>query len=186
MNVFKSRFSRVGLVLLALEVVGTGGGCGESAMSAKLEDFEKAFDNSLVMSTGSLAPARVGKPYAAVLAAHGTPEPFRWRVVAGKLPPGLQLDARGALRGVPVAAGEASFVVEVACEKPPQVDDDARSPYIAARVRLLKLLVQEDRPSGLPPALPGRRPEAAPDVTPATVPVREGAGAPASTPYSTH
>jgi hypothetical protein len=183
MNVCKSRVWRASLVLLALGVVG---GCGQAVMSSKLKDFDKAFDDSLVLSTGSLAQAQVGKPYAVALAARGAPGPFRWRVVAGSLPPGLQLDARGALRGVPTAAGEAAFVVEVACEQAPKVDEDSRSPYIAARVRRFKLLVQEGGASGLAPALPGRPVEAASGgLTPATAPVPAGANAPASTPSST-
>jgi len=147
-----------GATVVALALVALGlGGCGQAMMSAKLTDYEKAYDASLWLETEALPPATAGKAYAARLVARGEPAPYRWRVVGGALPAGVSLDgARGVLQGTPAAAGSCSFVIEVATQKPNAPDEDARKPYIAARTRRLTLEV-------------AGAPEPAPALTPASL-----------------
>jgi len=57
----------------------------------------------------------VGTPYRAELTAVGTTSPFRWRVVSGELPPGLQLGiTNGIITGTPKTPGLYDFVIDVA------------------------------------------------------------------------
>lgn len=67
----------------------------------------------LTISTASLPAGLAGTPYSAALAAAGGVPPYSWAVTAGSLPPGLSLDAGGALAGQPSAAGQFSFTVAV-------------------------------------------------------------------------
>jgi hypothetical protein len=55
-----------------------------------------------------LPPGYAGAPYRARLEASDV---ARWRVTGGALPPGLELEPSGVLRGVPAGAGEARFEV---------------------------------------------------------------------------
>jgi subtilisin family serine protease/photosystem II stability/assembly factor-like uncharacterized protein len=65
--------------------------------------------------TSTLADAVSGVLYEQLLAAAGGLVPYSWRVAAGVLPPGLNLEAStGVLMGVPVGTGLFAFTVEVA------------------------------------------------------------------------
>ena len=62
--------------------------------------------------TDALPDGTVGTPYSQRLFANGT-EPITWRVVAGELPKGLDLnETTGEISGTPTAAGTASFTVK--------------------------------------------------------------------------
>ena len=62
--------------------------------------------------TDALPDGTVGTPYSQRLFANGT-EPITWRVVAGELPNGLDLnETTGEISGTPTAAGTASFTVK--------------------------------------------------------------------------
>ena len=62
----------------------------------------------------SLAQGEVGRRYLAGLAVNGGIPPYSFRLVSGRLPPGLTLRATtGTMVGVPTAAGAFSFRVEV-------------------------------------------------------------------------
>lgn len=67
----------------------------------------------LAITTASLPDGLSGAPYSAALAAAGGVPPYSWAVTAGSLPPGLSLDAGGALAGQPSAAGLFTFTVTV-------------------------------------------------------------------------
>ncbi len=79
----------------------------------------------LVLRTSSLPAATVGKAYYQPLQATGGVAPRRWQVSRGKLPPGLALDVSGVLSGMPTAAGDYRFTVEVG--------DSARPPHSTSR-----------------------------------------------------
>ena len=64
----------------------------------------------LIRPTG-LAPARVGRAYAAVLRAAGGKAPYAFSRASGQLPKGLRLTQRGKLLGKPQVAGVFRFVV---------------------------------------------------------------------------
>jgi len=67
-----------------------------------------------VVTTTSLPGGLVGQPYAAPLSLIGNSPPFAWSVVAGALPPGLNLaSSSGWINGTPTAAGSFSFTVQV-------------------------------------------------------------------------
>ena len=65
----------------------------------------------LIRPTG-LAPARVGRAYAAALRASGGKAPYRFARVSGRLPAGLRLTADGRLVGTPTVAGVSRFTVK--------------------------------------------------------------------------
>lgn len=73
---------------------------------------------ALIITTATLAPARLNEPYAAVITAlGGNSTGFTWRVTQGTLPPGLTLAASGTpsttLAGTPTAGGIYEFTIEV-------------------------------------------------------------------------
>ena len=71
------------------------------------------------ITTTTLAPGTVGRPYTAQLAATGGATPYTWALGAGTLPPGLSLDsATGVISGTPGAAGTYSFAVTVTASVP--------------------------------------------------------------------
>ena len=51
--------------------------------------------------TSRIPNARAGAEYAVQLACQGGVPPYVWKLVEGELPPGLELDADGEIRGVP-------------------------------------------------------------------------------------
>ena len=67
----------------------------------------------LVIKTPRLKAATVARAYHARLAARGGVQPLKWRVVRGKLPPGMVLSQRlGTLTGTPRRAGSFRVTVE--------------------------------------------------------------------------
>ncbi len=67
----------------------------------------------LVVSTTVLAPATLGTPYSAQLAASGGSPPYIWALAAGSLPAGLSLSPGGLVSGVPELPGVATLEVVV-------------------------------------------------------------------------
>lgn len=69
----------------------------------------------LAVTTLSLPGAQAGQAYGAALAAAGAVGPVVWAVVEGTLPSGVSLDSStGALSGVPLSNGSATFMVRAA------------------------------------------------------------------------
>jgi len=65
------------------------------------------------IATAGLNDGAVGQYYLAMLNATGGVSPYRWSVVGGTLPAGLNFSATGAIDGFPTNAGSYSFAVQV-------------------------------------------------------------------------
>ena len=69
---------------------------------------------SLSVTTASLPGGTVGVPYAVTLAATGGNGPYRWRIIAGGIHPGLAVDpAAGAISGTPGTPGSYEVTLQV-------------------------------------------------------------------------
>ncbi len=70
--------------------------------------------SAVTITTSSLPGATVGAAYSQTLEASGGVGPYAWSVVSGALPAGLSLaTSTGVISGTPIAAGTASFSVQV-------------------------------------------------------------------------
>ncbi len=69
--------------------------------------------NQLSISTFGLNAGAVGRSYSATLAATGGTPPYRWNLIGGVLPPGLNFSASGSIDGTPISASTYSFIVQV-------------------------------------------------------------------------
>lgn len=67
----------------------------------------------LAIAARPLPAAAVGRPLDAPLAASGGVGPYRWKRVAGALPPGLHVERGGAIAGVPRQGGRFRITVRV-------------------------------------------------------------------------
>ncbi|HXG67445.1 MAG TPA: putative Ig domain-containing protein, partial [Blastocatellia bacterium] len=68
----------------------------------------------LAITTASPLPdGTVASPYAQTLAASGGTPPYSWSLVSGALPPGVGMDATGAISGTPTTTGTYNFTVQV-------------------------------------------------------------------------
>lgn len=65
------------------------------------------------IATKALPTARVGRPYAARLAASGGEPPVRWSHTGGTIPAGLRLGSAGRLAGTPRVAGRRLMTLRV-------------------------------------------------------------------------
>lgn len=68
---------------------------------------------TLSITTASVPTGSVGVAYSTTLTALGGTPPYSWAPTSASLPPGLTLDASGAISGTPTAAGTWSFGAEV-------------------------------------------------------------------------
>lgn len=119
------------------------GGCSDFSRTARATTFAP-----VRVATQELPDAAVAEPYDQELRANGGDGSYTWTLVEGELPPGLSLSESGTLSGIPDAATEADFAVEV------------RSTHSGVDRRELTLRVRpaaavEIRTSLLPPALQG-------------------------------
>ena len=80
---------------------GSGGGPGPGPVSP------------VSISTVAVNEGVVGRSYTMTLTAVGGTPPYRWLVVGGALPSGLNLSANGTIAGVPSFAGSSNFVLQV-------------------------------------------------------------------------
>ena len=85
------------------------------AGNVAVEFTATAIELPLMIVTDTLARARLTLSYSARLEARGgTEEGYEWRLGQGSsLPPGLELDAGGAIRGVPLDTGLVGFEVRL-------------------------------------------------------------------------
>lgn len=67
----------------------------------------------LGITTAGLPVGERGVSYLTGLSAEGGTPPYLWRLIKGKLQPGLVLDAAGTISGIPTKAKSAKFTVEV-------------------------------------------------------------------------
>ena len=131
----------MGAAMAAL-LLGSFTGCAQSLAKLPLEEFDKAYDESLVVWTTDLPPAGAGQAYAFNLQARGKPKPFRWRMVSGQLPDGMELNDDGQIQGTSSAPGVATFVAKVACRSQPQTSAQGLSPHVDWRMRQFTLVVR--------------------------------------------
>jgi subtilisin family serine protease len=88
-------------------------------------DVERSFevlDPEVTVLPGSLPRGHLDMPYEATFTATadgGATGPFTFAVVAGELPPGLELASDGELTGAPTETGEFSFTVRAEDSTPP-------------------------------------------------------------------
>jgi hypothetical protein len=105
-------------------ISGTPTGSGTSNFTVQVTDnssvkASKAFTlnitSSLVITTaGTLPGGSVSVPYSVTLAASGGTAPYRWTIVSGTLPLGINLSSStGILSGVPQSVGAFGFTVKV-------------------------------------------------------------------------
>lgn len=75
--------------------------------------------SDLRFQTASLPPASIGRPYTATIQVTGGTPPLQWKVIQGKLPPGISLQpTSGILSGTPTAPGNYSFIVAISDATP--------------------------------------------------------------------
>jgi len=98
---------------------------GSSSFVIKLTDFTSASTtatlsiiinpviSALEIDTESLPDGVVGQDYSRALQASGGSTPYRWTIINGRLPDGLQLSDGGNITGRPTTIGEVSFSVQV-------------------------------------------------------------------------
>ncbi len=91
---------------LALALAGCGGGGGGLPLTLPDND-----PGQLEITTSALPGGSVGASFAATLAISGAQGPVQWSVVSGRLPPGLDLSAQGAIDGTPSSNGTYPFTV---------------------------------------------------------------------------
>jgi hypothetical protein len=77
---------------------GGGGGGGGAALS---------------ITTAAMNSGVTGQNYSATLTATGGTSPYRWSLVGGAIPPGLDMAGNGAISGIPASAGTYTFAVQV-------------------------------------------------------------------------
>lgn len=97
------------------------------------------------VTTSALANGAENSPYGATLAAKGGTAPYRWSVVSGALPPGVDLAPSGVLAGTPTSAGTYTVTVRAT---------DSASPPVSA-TRQLTLVVAAASLQITTAALPG-------------------------------
>jgi hypothetical protein len=66
-----------------------------------------------ITTPASLPQVRAGQAYYQALIASGGSSPYKWTLVAGALPVGLNLDPTGRITGTPTAATTSTFTLQV-------------------------------------------------------------------------
>lgn len=75
------------------------------------------------IATVNVNDGTVGRSYSTTLSASGGTPPYRWFMVGGSLPPGLNFSTNGTISGVPSFSGSFTFAVQVSdSANPPKVD----------------------------------------------------------------
>jgi photosystem II stability/assembly factor-like uncharacterized protein len=84
--------------------------------------------------TTSLSNGEVAAPYEVALEAAGGREFYDWSLISGALPPGLTLDSKGEITGIPQTSGDYSFTVRVtdSCRNQQLIDTQTLNLTIAA------------------------------------------------------
>ncbi len=91
----------------------------------------------LQIAAGSLPSGTLGASYEARIVASGGTPPYSFEVVSGDLPPGLVLASNGVISGLPSAAGDYGFRVEVLDSgSPPQTAYGNFSIVVASSTQL--------------------------------------------------
>ena len=69
----------------------------------------KALPSGSAAMAYALPEAKAGAAYEFPIRTEGGQPPFRWSIVEGDLPPGIELQASGTLRGTPTAARSQAY-----------------------------------------------------------------------------
>jgi hypothetical protein len=112
------------------------------------------------MSTGvafALPKATAGTNYQFTLRAEGGQPPFKWSLVEGELPPGMELQSSGALRGTPTVprALAFEFTLQVSDSSEPPLTDAHRFALVVAPAPL-RIVMNREAPKIIQPDLSGR------------------------------
>jgi hypothetical protein len=67
---------------------------------------------SLDITTNAVSKGVVGASYTKTFAATGGATPYAWSIIAGNLPPGLNLSVGGVLSGIPTVSGSYTFTIQ--------------------------------------------------------------------------
>ena len=103
---------------------------------------------AVTIATAGLNSGVVGQKYDANLSATGGTSPYRWSVVGGGLPSGLDMSGSGTITGTPSTVGTSQFLVQVSDSSSPTKTDN----------RWLSISVQTSGGATLP-AIAGVRPK---------------------------
>jgi hypothetical protein len=93
--------------ILAIYPAGTGGGGSGGGGSGG------GGGSAVTISTAALNSGIAGQKYSTSLTATGGTAPYRWGLIGGALPPGLDLSGSGAISGTAATIGTYSFGVQV-------------------------------------------------------------------------
>lgn len=96
------------------EVTLYGRALEEAEIRAIFEAGSAGKCKGVTIRTRALSALQLSVPASQELEAVGGTPPYEWRVAAGALPPGMDLNTVGIFRGTPTQLGSFSFVVEVA------------------------------------------------------------------------
>ena len=104
-------------------IQGTPTAVGSSSLTLKVTDSNSITASGVfpltvvsaptIATPATLPPGVAGSSYAVSLIVAGGLAPFNWAVTAGALPPGIKLDPRGTLDGVPGSTGTFTATVTV-------------------------------------------------------------------------
>lgn len=106
-------------------IAGTPERAGTTSFSLKLTDAVGASVNAtlsvvvnppitvLALDTISMPDGTIGQDYSQALRATGGNTPYRWEIVQGRLPDGLQLTEAGVIQGKPTTVGEQDFEIRI-------------------------------------------------------------------------
>lgn len=82
-------------------------------MASRQQQLTIHVESDLAIVTDVLPDAVTGQNYDEPLLASGGVPPYGWTLVAGQLPPGMVLQASGWIQGIPTAAGDYTFTVQL-------------------------------------------------------------------------
>jgi hypothetical protein len=82
-----------------------------ASVSATLSIIVNPAVIALTIETESLPDAVVGQNYNQTIRANGGNAPYRWQIISGRLPDGLQLSEDGRITGAATSPGESTFEV---------------------------------------------------------------------------
>lgn len=96
-----------------------------SLPQAKGQTTPSAPPQPLAIGSRDLPVAVAGQPFGFQFTASGGTPPMLWQLLQGNLPPGLRLDASGALAGTPTSLGDFRFVIALTDSSQPRSEAQA-------------------------------------------------------------
>lgn len=99
--------------ILAIYPAGAGGGGGGGGSGGGGGGTGGGGGSALSITSGAMNTGIAGQKYNATLTAAGGTSPYRWSLVGGALPPGLDMSGSGSISGTPLSTGTYTFGVQV-------------------------------------------------------------------------